>query len=359
MAWRRKADGRPYADIFIDGVRKRPSLLLPGERGISDSEAERRYRALVRAARHGPREETPETIADILQWYCDTIMPARGNRDTTIAQNRVIFARCIEYFYSMGVTTPEELAKRPGVLDAFAVWRLESAKPSTVNKEIVKLRAALRAAQARGIISAIPAHYPRLKTPDPAHTEPLTPEDFRRFLKHLREHTRFGRSSIYNVVRFLAHTGCRPCDAVALRWRDIHGLDTPEPVAQVRQQKTGRYVAIALSPPAVEAIREERAREIGGPRVFTGRRGEPLSAQTVQAGIVWHAKRLGLRITAKTFRQSIVSTLYDMGADDALVKKITGHKSDSIRAYRQLRKGAAHALAAAYAAAMEAAEKQG
>ena len=32
---------------------------------------------------------------------------------------------------------------------------------------------------------------------------------------------------------------------------------------------------------------------------------------------------------------------------------------DSIRAYRQLRKGAAHALAAAYAAAMETTEKGG
>ena len=46
MAWRRKKDGRPYADVFIDGVRRRVTLLRIGEHAIDDATAEARYRAV-------------------------------------------------------------------------------------------------------------------------------------------------------------------------------------------------------------------------------------------------------------------------------------------------------------------------
>ena len=95
MAWRRKKDGRPYADVFIDGVRRRVTLLRVGEKHIDDATAEARYRAVQDALGKGrvglaTNGKRVQSLAFLMQWYTDTIMVARGNRPDSIRINRVI-----------------------------------------------------------------------------------------------------------------------------------------------------------------------------------------------------------------------------------------------------------------------------
>lgn len=365
MPWRRKPDGRPYADLVIHGRRVRKTLLKRAERHQGppypdDDECERRYRLMLQAgaatlAAHtdGIQPGDP-TIAELFGWYVDVVMLTRGNRPTSRDKNRVIFKRWCDALRAQGIRRVHDLARRPGAIEDHAAEMLRTYKPGSVMRDIRSLKAVFRAAVMRRVIKEDPVlEWPRYREPDPREPRPITPEEMQAFCEHLRAGTRYGRSSLYNVLRFIAFTGCRPCDAAGLRRSELDHLDTDEPIAMLRQQKTGRYVAIALSPPAVDAIRDELARGRSSTYVFLDRRGKPWTAHAIGQGVRHHAHALGMpHITAKTFRQTVVSVLYDSGADGEMVRRITGHRSDAIEAYRRIRQSAAHDLARQFAQAV-------
>jgi len=239
------------------------------------------------------------------------------------------------------------LASRADAIDEYVVWRRRTSTPGNVRKELTIIKAVFNAAYERNLIAEKPLRvWPRLRLPEHGYPEPLPEDAFRRALEALEG------TKAENVVRYLAWTGSRPVDACRLLRSDLQDLDGPEPLAVVRQAKTGRLVAIALSPPAVEAIRAELARGIDSPYVFARRGGQPWTPSSVCWAIHMLGERCGFPLTAKTFRQSIVSRLYDAGADGELVRRITGHQSQAIGAYRRLRRGAAHDLARLYAEEM-------
>ena len=359
MAWRRKKDGRPYADVFIDGVRRRVTLLRVGEKHIDDATAEARYRAVQDALGRGrvglaSNGRRVQSLSYLFTWYTDVCMPARGNRPDSIRINRVIFRNMGAFFDAHGITTVAELAANPGVIDAYVVDRRRVSAPTTIVKELARLRAMFRAAYERGMIEALPVRcWPKIKVPDIGYPEPLSRDDFQRLLAELDKAPHTGR-----CVRFMAFCGCRSSDAVNLKKTDLQDLDSDEPIALLRQLKTGRHVAIALSPPAVEAIRAALADKHTSKFVFVDAHGRPITAKVIQSRVARAARRLGLEgVSSKSFRQSLVSVLYDGGADDLLVRRITGHQSQAIGAYRRLRKGAAHALARQYADSMNDGDK--
>jgi integrase len=162
-------------------------------------------------------------------------------------------------------------------------------------------------------------------------------------------------SPLSPIIHFIAYTGLRPSDACNLTTDRLVDLDTDAPAALITQQKTGRLIPIALSPPALDAIRQAlrpgtRNPEPGTRLIFLDRRGHPIHPRTISRALEYHSRRLGLpKITAKTLRQMIVTSLYDAGIDPQMVAQITGHRSRAIEAYRKIRHGAPHKLAAAYA----------
>lgn len=285
-----------------------------------------------------------ETISRLCEWYTSTVMPARANRPSTRLQDARILTRLAAYLREQGVTTVTELAAQPNALNAYVLHRQTMVSSSTINKELAVFRAVMRAAVEYALIDTPPVRrWPRLCTPDTGYPEPLSREDFTRVLDAMRD------SVHYHAVRFIAYTGCRPSDACNLRRGDLHDLYGHEPTAMIRQVKTGRYVAIALSPPAVDAVCDSLARDVASDYVFCRTDAQPFTPASVSISVVRRAKALGIACTPKSFRQSIVSRLYDRGADDMLVRRITGHQSDAIGAYRRLRRGAAHELASIYA----------
>jgi integrase len=368
-AWRRKPDGRPYADIQINGHRRKISLLKQshidtGNLAPPDPECQALYDAFLRdilpqleAAISQPLNPEPETRNPTLQsladYYCATVMPARGNRAATISQNRVVFARWLQFCHEHGVKTLADFRRHLSVIDAYAADRLRIVRAMTVVKELGKVKAAFTAARAAGV--DIPAiTWPRPKRPDTIYPDPIDPAAIRRLLDHLRTNTRTsggpGQSSLYNIILFIACVGCRPSDACVLTWSRVRELDTDHPSCLITQQKTGRLIPVALSRAAAEVLRNER-QQFQTARsktdiVFLGRHATQLDPQTLYTALRWHCDKLGLtRITPRSFRQTVTSILYDAGADDDLVKRVTGHQSDAIRAYRRIRRGAPHEAA--------------
>jgi integrase len=397
MTWRRKHDGRPYADIIINGRRRRISLLTDADPDAStiltDDECQRRYDLFLKTVL--PTLSTssiPSTkstnILSIFDQYTDAIMPARGNKPSSCVTNRRIFADFTRFLQSQSVITIRQLNDNPAVIDLYIAQSLQRHKPSTVHRDTAAVRAALNAARKRGAPVAN-VDWPRIKRTDPDPIDLPTPQQLRQLLDHLHTNVRtyhgrgrrngpfsrvipakagtqdlsshslqptaLGPSSLYNIITFIAYTGVRPSDACNLTTDRLLDLDTPEPIALITQQKTGRLIPVALSPPALEAINaalhsHPSTKSCNPIQVFLDRRGNPIHPRSITTCLAHHSRKLGLPpITAKTLRQMIVSTLYDAGVDSQMVARVTGHRSRAIESYRKIRHGAPHSLAKTYA----------
>jgi len=364
--WRRKRDGRPYADIQIDGHRRRISLLQQshidaGTLAPDDSTCQALYDAFLRdvlpqieVSVTAPVESRPTpynpTLTSLVTHYLDTTMAARGAKPSSRARNRKILDAFLQFCHQRGVYHINHLSHAPATISAYTALLRDSYAPGTILLHLRTIQAMFNAAEAAGI--DIPRFtWPRIRRPDPIYSEPLSPDTLQRFLSHLRtgRHTRSGAVHATNIITFLICVGCRPIDACELRWDSLHDLDTDRPLALFAQMKTGKRVAVALSRPALAVIRLERQRHESNPRlaacdhVFLNRHGRPYSATSLTSYIIRLARQAGCPgISAVRLRQTFTTTMYDLGADDALVRAATGHASQVIRIYRKLRRGAAH-----------------
>lgn len=287
-----------------------------------------------------PIATKPQTIAALADWYVDVVMAGKAGRESTMRRARRILQGFAAFASDRGVDTVSDLATRPDTIDAFAAELLKRLQPSSAKMKLAYVRACLRAAYARHMIDAIPRSWPTFRLPDAEYQQAISAADLKDLIARLVP-TQYGP-----IVTFLAHVGCRPVDAVRLQWAAIVDLDSSAPVAVIRQSKTGQNVAIALAPQAAEVIRNERERRKESPYVFTKRNGRPIPVGTLINVIRAAGKAYSPRITAKSMRQHVVSTLFDAGADAALVRRVTGHRSDAIYKYRRLRASAAHEAAA-------------
>lgn len=361
-------DGQHYVDFYVpakDGKRRRVRAGIPDNdpatfRRVVEEEIPGEIAdALdgIHAAEPIQVGENP-AIAEIFEWYTDEIQVARGYTEGTRAETRRIFQTVAAFLHTHDVDLVADLVRTPRVLDTWIAHRLKTHKPGTVRKEWTKIRAALRAAAERGLAPTLPWYvWTPPSRPEKILSGGLDATHYHALLSRLQGNTRRrgGQSSVYNVVRFLAFTGCRPIDACNLRRQDV---DIEERLAVFIQQKTRKPVAVALNTEAIAAIQDELARCVETDRVFTDRLRKPLRPDVIGSALRWHSIKLGIDppITPKLFRQAVVSELIDAGADQEHIKAITGHRSDAIEAYKRLRKGAAHRLAQHFADRMNSSE---
>lgn len=281
-----------------------------------------------------------KTLTGLADWYVDTVMAGRAGRESTMRRARRILHDFSAFATERGLDTVKDLAAHPDAIDAYAAELLKRLQPSSAKMRLAYLRAALRAAYARHMTDAIPRSWPTFRLPDAEYEAAVNAEDIRDMLRRLQP-TQYAA-----IVTFLAHVGCRPVDAVRLQWAAIVDLDSPAPIAVIRQSKTGQNVAVALAPHAAEVIRQERENGSGSPYVFTKRNGRPFPVQSFINVIRRFGAAYSPKITAKSFRQHVVSTLFNAGVDAAIVRRVTGHRSDALYKYRRLRASAAHEAAA-------------
>ena len=126
------------------------------------------------------------------------------------------------------------------------------------------------------------------------------------------------------VLRFLALTGWREQEALALRW---DALDLPHRVAILADTKTGRSVR-ALGSAAVALLKAQTEVD-GNPYVFPGaKKGAHLAETRHLWGAVRHA--VGATVRLHDLRHSFATTARRLGYGDHVIAALIGHKLDSM-----------------------------
>ena len=144
------------------------------------------------------------------------------------------------------------------------------------------------------------------------------------------------------AARFLALTGWRSSEALALRWEEI---DLPRRTALLGDTKTGRSMR-PLSKAAIDILRSLAP---SGPLVFPATRG---NGEVIMSGFKKFWKRLArlgelhAEVTPHVLRRSFASLAADLGYSEPVIAALVGHKGRSTTS-RYLHSADAVLLAAA------------
>ena len=241
-----------------------------------------------------------------------------------------------------------------GLITPFHVERWRSARlkagisPSTVNRDLTVLRAALRLAKQWNLLSVHPLADLKLSKLDRAATvRYLTPAEEKRLRAALvaRDDTRranrdranewrrergYAEWPVYGaytdhlspVVLLALNTGMRRGELLAVRWRDV---DLTRAVLTVHgtQSKTGQTRHIPLNSEAATVLATWKAGSTTE-LVFTGHDGEPMEdIKTAWGRLVRAAKLENFRF--HDCRHHFASRLVQAGVDLNTVRELLGH----------------------------------
>jgi integrase len=153
------------------------------------------------------------------------------------------------------------------------------------------------------------------KIPDSAHREGwLTEEEQELVLQKLPKH-------YLPIMKFCMQYGCRPCEAVALDWKDV-STNT----VTMRHTKTGKVTVLPLIP---EVIPQRQA--LSGV-VFTDRKGNQFHRYNMTS--VWNqaVKKAGIKKVClyEGTRHSFASQRASSGMSLFLIGKVLGHSKPNI-----------------------------
>jgi integrase len=301
------------AESLRAGVRER-RLQVPPDQRITVSELARRFLAAVeRDPVRSPR--TVDHLRSRLELH---VIPAIGSLKAADVDERT-------------------------VRDLAAKLTRNGAAASTVRGVGSALSQTFRWALAERLVSHNPVRlareaFPRELAPRdaaPYQARALTDEEISAALGNVGETYR-------PVVAFMAETGCRVSEAVAMRWQDVDLRRGVWTVAgqlhdgKVRPAKTAASTTtVPISDEAVRVLREHRqelARKRGLPAVhadrfvFQTRSGRPHSRRNV--GRAWHEALADAGISGAhlhSLRTSFVSRLLARGVDPARVSALARH----------------------------------
>jgi integrase len=156
----------------------------------------------------------------------------------------------------------------------------------------------------------------------------LNAEEYRALGAALRKaETQNPWPAVIAVIRFLALTGWRSGEALALRWDEI---DLSRRTAFLPDTKTGKS-ARPLSEAACDVLRSLPYQKTG--LVFPATRGDgdtTMSGFKRQFRNIIKAGGLSLEITPHILRHSFASTAADLGYSDLTIGALIGHKGRSM-----------------------------
>jgi len=208
---------------------------------------------------------------------------------------------------------------------------------ATVRRVLAVLSACLGSAKREGVIRSNPTsgaalpHRPQIEETEDEKARPLSRLQLAMFLRVVHPDYRL-------MFRFLAATGLRFSELIALRWRDLR-LDGSEPSVRVRRafakgelkapkSKHGRR-DVPLDPALVSALRPLRGGD--DELVFASQRGgfpnhanlmsRYLKPAAQEAGVPWAGFH--------TFRHTCASLLFARGANVVQVQRWLGHHAPS------------------------------
>ncbi|MCB0829161.1 MAG: site-specific integrase [Solirubrobacterales bacterium] len=204
---------------------------------------------------------------------------------------------------------------------------------ATVGRIVAPVRSCLSTARREGLIRQNPADGAvlpdRPKIDEEEHSKALTREELAAFLRIVRPEWQL-------MFRFLAATGVRWSELIALRWSDLQ-LDGGEPHVRIRRaivrgkakppkSRHGRR-DVPLSLALADRLRAERGPDDA--LVFSAENGEPLRQENVRRRVLAPAAEEAdvSWIGFHTFRHTRGSLLFAAGKNPKQVQGWLGHHS--------------------------------
>ena len=331
---RRKIDGRFFVDYTLNGTRRRLSVRVSHNGAMvpirDPAEArkwfarflERDWPALLGAP---PDVQTSDPhLRQICDHYLDVYLPTKNAARKTLIAAAQICCQFERFASSRHIGRVSQLS--PALVDAYAASLRDSElAPKTIRNHLIMLRACLNAAVDRGLLDKSPIKRWLLpKVPDP-EIQPLTVDQVRQVLQIIAENA----PSLTPVTTWIALTGNRPSDAVALSWANV---DLQAAVVSRVQVKTKQLAQYEISPAAVAILKIERSRpcyKADGP-VFRDQFGDPFTVHKIYHDFTRALARATFErhVTLKDLRHTFGSLMAnEMKCPLPIVQRLMGHKS--------------------------------
>ncbi|PWU11995.1 MAG: hypothetical protein C5B51_01580 [Terriglobia bacterium] len=207
---------------------------------------------------------------------------------------------------------------------------------SSINKYRTILCSTFNFAIRRGHYDKNPASAVSQKKEPPGRDRFLTPEEFQKLIAECQ-----GDAVLTAFVWLAATTGARKGELLARKWEEVE-LEGPAPHVYVPKTKNGRSKRLPLANEAITALKALTSfgrddylfpADRGNVR-FSGIKEhlwdlrKPFQAACARAGIT------GLRI--HDLRHMATTILFLAGIPDAVIRKLTGHKSRELERYQHL-----------------------
>jgi integrase len=297
----------------------------------------RDVKATLRAdvARGEYRSRTRITFAEYAKTWLDTYngRTSRGIRESTMVEyRRAIEQRAIPFFGRLQLVEIEPRDVKRYLAEVAATGRSQN----TIRLALAPVRALFATAVEEGVLRFNPATGVRLPRPinpkpEEEQTKALTEAELRRLLAEVAPEWRL-------LVRFIALTGLRIGEALALRWSD---LDLGHRRLRVARRVYGGEFAPPKSAygrrtvPITEALAQDLWQHRKDERpisddalVFPGRAGEPVDPSTVFRAVRAAGKRSGTPWAGlHTLRHTCATMLFRNGLNAKQVQLWLGHHS--------------------------------
>ncbi len=319
------AGGKAFVLDYHDasGTRRRMTLGRPGEMSLAQAR-DRASRELATVRDGGPdmaerRRKAIEapTVADLIRQFLEVEAPARIARDRMSERTRTEYAR----------------QSRAYVLPAIGTKRVADVKRGDVEKMVAPL--------ARTVRNRVLAYVSRLMTlaevwemrppganpcrkiersRETARDRILSPDEMAALARALSEAEAESPAAVA-VIRFLALTGLRVSESVAIRWEHVE-LSTGRLL--IPASKTGRQWH-DLPAPALQLLADLPR---FGPWAFTSTGRAATGYKTVRAVFATACERAGITdARLHDLRRGVVSAAAASGANVAVLQRLLGHRT--------------------------------
>jgi integrase len=161
----------------------------------------------------------------------------------------------------------------------------------------------------------------------------MTVKEYQQLIEATGQTSRLGE-----VLRFLALTGCRPCEIRDLRWAEI---DFAKRIIELRHHKTSRTQrtprprVIVLVPRAVKILKVIRGRKEHADFVFVSRLLRPWGRNSVEQQLRRLRRKMGLPedVVLYGVRHRFVTESLKSGVDLKTTSDLVGHASTKMTEY--------------------------
>lgn len=297
-----KRNGKYYADYSDSkGVRRRVSLKT-GDRKV----AKERLRKLELETTDRATHST-QTMSAALDHLTSVAMPAAGRAAGTI---RCYETKARHIVRILGEETPINSLTRSMVQEFIGQRVKEEAASTTIHKEIVTLRQALKEAKERGVFSGDPVGViPRFSAKYKPKDRHLSPAELESLLRELQPNRKLW-------VMICAFAGLRASEVEGLQWEHV---DFGRGWIRVYGTKTAgsfrRVPILAQLRPWLEAFDANE----GAIVTPWGNNRRDLHAACARAGIA--------KLSPNDLRRTFTSWMKQAGIDSLTVAQMLGHSS--------------------------------